>query len=76
MGRLVNHLSRSFEQALPFISVLGSAAVLLPGGVHLLHSGAGGFAEGGDAVDRADALVADSAGLRSQPSVGGTCRDC
>jgi len=32
-------------------------------------------AEGGDAVDRADALVADSAGFRSQPPVGSTCRE-
>ena len=38
---------------------------------HRLHIGAGGFLEGGDAVDRADALVADSAGLRSQPPGGG-----
>ena len=46
------------------------------GAGHLLHIGAGGFSEGRNAVDRADALVADSAGLRSQPPVGGTCRDC
>jgi hypothetical protein len=44
---------------------------------HLLHIGAGGFAEGGDAVDRADQLGAAvetwwlmlfKEGIRSQPT--------
>ena len=45
------------------------------GAGHLLHIGAGVFAEGRNAIDRADGLVADSAGLSSQLPVGGTCRE-
>ena len=50
---------------------------LLPVIGHLLHIGAGGFAEGGDAVDRADQLGAAvetwwlmlfKEGIRSQPT--------